>query len=127
MKNRAKNLEPLGCFGKTIMYFFGIVYVAIMFGSIYILAPITERAVQENFCKPGTIRNESWGRRRTTTCIDKKTGRKTDVSIMQIIGCCPSGFISIFGLIFLLILGRILRGKKNPDDDFRRSDGNFRT
>jgi hypothetical protein len=75
--------------------------------SIFIIFPFSKIAVQQQFCKNGTIKRDSWGSREKVTCVDKATRKETDISWVEILACCPSAILPGFA-IFLTILTQLV-------------------
>lgn len=127
MNNQTNKSESSGCFMKTVIVSLSIFLAVFIFANIFIFMPLIERALQKSVCKSGTIRNEGSGKHKKSTCLDKKTGKKTDVSILQVVSCCPGAFILVFVSILWFILTIInIRGgerRNKAQPDFR----NFRS
>lgn len=75
--------------------------------SMYLIFPFSKLAAEQQFCKDGIIKRDSWGRRETVKCIDKKTRKETDISWVEILACCPSAILPGFA-IFLTIITQLL-------------------
>lgn len=119
----SRNSKANGCGVKIFTYVISIVLLAAFFGSLYVM-PLVQRIVLETVCKPGTIVYDKWtNRRKTPTCIDKKTGKKIDGAIYEIFGCCPGAFIMLLLLIFLIVMTLFRRASSTPDNN---SPPNFR-
>ena len=100
--SRSNNSKSNGCLEnifKLLFVFFGTLT---LFISIYYLAPLTENAVESNFCQDESVQTEFRGRgkMKKVTCLDKKTGKKVDVSMLQIVQCCPTIILAV--LIILI-------------------------
>jgi hypothetical protein len=117
-----RSSQPSGC-GEKIVRIIFIVFFGLGFIGSFFAASFAERIALETVCRPGTIHNDSWGRRRETTCINKDTGKKTDVSLMQIFQCCPLaivlGFIFIFTILMFLIRPKSTNQHNSMPHNFR--------
>lgn len=123
--SQIKNSNSTGCARKIITAVFTIIFGAALIGSFFLM-PIAEKIAEETICKPGTIVNDSWGRRRETTCIDKKTGQKINVSLMQIFGCCPIMFVLFFLVIYAIFMNLIFRNSRKSDKNLPQDYRNHR-
>jgi hypothetical protein len=105
-----RNSNSKGCLGGILWIICTIIFLVVFFVSLNFLRPVAERIAEETVCQSGTIVNESIGNK--TTCIDKKTGQKIDVSVMQIFGFCPSLLVFVAFLIINIVRGLIIRKSK---------------
>lgn len=124
LMSQVKNSTSTGCAQKIITAVFTIIFGAALIGSFFLM-PIAEKIAEETICKPGTIVNDSWGRRRTTTCIDKKSGQKIDVSLMQIFGCCPPIVVIVLVAIYAIFMNLIFRTSRKSDNHSPQDFRNF--
>ena len=110
---RSNNSQPSGCLGNIFKLLFVFIGALTLFISIYYLAPFVENAVESNFCQDETIQSEFMGRgkMKKVTCLDKKTGKKVDVSILQFSQCCPTIILIVLlaftGIFTIFILKQI--------------------
>lgn len=105
-----RNSNSTGCLGNILWTIWTIIFLVVFFVSLILLRPPTERVVAEIVCQSGTVVNDSFSKK--TTCLDKKTGQKIDVSIMQIFGFCPALFILVAFIIISLIVSLIIKKSK---------------
>jgi hypothetical protein len=107
MRNNSKREE-----GSVGTFLLNAVLMVILGGSMLIsmffIFPFGKVAIQQQFCKNGFIKRDSWGSREKVICIDKKTRKETDISWVEILACCPASILPGFA-IFLTILTQLLR------------------
>lgn len=107
MRNNSKREE-----GSVGGFLINAVLMVIVGGSMlismYLIFPFSKLAAEQQFCKNGTIKRDSWERREEVTCVDKVTRKETDISWVEILACCPSAILPGFA-IFLTILAQLLR------------------
>jgi len=77
--------------------------------SMFFIFPFSKLAVEQQFCKNGVIKRDSWGRREEVICIDKKTRKQTDISWVEILACCPAAVLPALSLILTLFAQILFR------------------
>ena len=119
---QSDDYEPKGCF-QNIVYLFYVAVLASLFAfSVFILGPQLERYFQLEVCQPETIVSERKWRSdfKTVICVDKKTGRKINVSTYQFFQCCPTVLVIFLALICSLFLNLFLRAANKSKNEMRR-------
>lgn len=106
-----------GCIENILWTIWTIIFLVVFFVSLTLLRPPAARITAEIFCQSGTVATETSSKK--TTCIDKKTGQKIDVSVMQIFGFCPAVLILI-GFIFISVIANIIIKKSKASAINRR-------
>lgn len=108
-----------GCSEKIIIAIFTVVFGIAFVLSLFVIGPELENYFELQVCQPETIVKTSNGRgkEKTIICVDKKTGRKINVSPYQYFSCCPTIliiFLAIFCRLFLnLFLKAVSKSKMN--------------
>lgn len=115
-----------GCAKQIVTTFFMLFFGVALIGSFFLM-PVFQRLAVETVCHPGTIVYDKWtSHRKTPTCIDKKTGKKTDVAIYEIFGCCPLMFV-LFGIVIYAIFANLVfRNSNTSDNDLKQNFRNFK-
>lgn len=112
--NQAENSK--GCGVKIISTVFILIFGVALIGSFFLM-PVATRIALRTVCQPGTIVYDKWtSHRKTPTCLDKKTGKKIDVGIYEVFGCCPLIFV-VFGIVICSIFANLVFRNSNTADN----------
>lgn len=119
---QSEDYEPKGCFQNIVYLFYVAVFTILAAYTIFVFAPQLERHFESEVCQPETIVEErkSRGELKTVICIDKKTGRKINVSTYQFFQCCPPILIFFIALICGLFLNIFFKLVNKPKNEMRR-------
>lgn len=120
--NQTDHSQPKGCFQNIVYLLYVAVFVSLFAFSVFILGPQLERYFQSEVCQPQTIVSERKWRSdlKTVICLDKKTGRKINVSTYQFFQCCPTVLVIFLAVICSLFLNLFLRAANKSKNEMRR-------
>jgi hypothetical protein len=110
-----RSSQPKGCLQNFLYLLYVAVFGSLFAFSVFVAAPELEKHLELNVCQPGTIVEERKSRRelKTVICVDKKTGRKTNVSTYQFFQCCPPALVIFIAAICQLFLSHFWKANKD--------------
>lgn len=97
--------------GGVLIALFSLFTVGLLLFSVYVVYPLSERALAGFLCKGGIVTetNRGRGKGRDITCTEPSTGRTKDISIAQYLACCPTAILPGISILLAVIASSMRR------------------